>query len=167
MHTSRWLWRFHAVHHESSRLDVFKATRQHALDLSLATVAALVPLVALGASGAVMQWVGAVSAAFGLLQHATSPSRRRGGSTRGSARPRRTGSTTRVIPARGPTNFGVIVMLFDRLFGTWVAPASACPPEVGSRGHTGRSFAAESSETSRSDLLRAHVRVGIACDTGP
>ncbi|MFO0653021.1 MAG: sterol desaturase family protein [Polyangiales bacterium] len=143
MHSSRWLWRFHAVHHESPRLDVFKATRQHALDLSLATVAALVPLVALGASGAVMRWVGAISAALGLLQHANVA----------IETPRWldawvcTPATHRLHhsrdPREGATNFGVIVMLFDRLFGTWVAPARACPPAVGSRPHAGRSFAAE------------------------
>lgn len=143
MHTSRWLWRFHAVHHESPRLDVFKATRQHALDLSLATVAALVPLTALGATGEAMRWVGAISAALGLLQHANvaietprwldawvcTPAAHRLHHSRD--------------PREGSTNFGVIVMVFDRLFGTWAAPRSACPPEVGSRTRPARSFVAE------------------------
>jgi sterol desaturase/sphingolipid hydroxylase (fatty acid hydroxylase superfamily) len=51
-------------------LNVLKATRQHAVDLSLATLAALGPLVVLGAPPEVTAWVSALSVALGLLQHA-------------------------------------------------------------------------------------------------
>lgn len=142
MHASRWLWRLHAVHHESARLDVLKATRQHPVDLALATVASLVPLVALGAPGAVAFGVAMLSASLGLLQHANLALATPPWLDRWVCTP----AAHRLHHGRdrrdGERNFGVILMVYDALFGTWSAPRGACPPEVGAPG-PGRTLWAE------------------------
>lgn len=134
MHASRWLWRFHAVHHESPRLDVFKATRQHPVDLALATVASLVPLVALGAPGTAAFGVALLSAALGLLQHANLTLATPPWLDRWVCTP----AVHRLHHGRdrrdSERNFGVMVMAYDVLFGTWSPPRGACPQEVGMSG---------------------------------
>lgn len=134
MHRSRWLWRLHAVHHESPRLDVLKATRQHPVDLALATVASLVPLVALGAPGAVAFGVAMLSAALGLLQHANVALATPPWLDRWVCTP----AAHRLHHGRdrgdGERNFGVILMVYDALFGTWSPPRAQCPREVGAPG---------------------------------
>jgi sterol desaturase/sphingolipid hydroxylase (fatty acid hydroxylase superfamily) len=47
-HASPWLWRLHAVHHSSERLDWLASFRQHPLELVLMTVVQNAPLALLG-----------------------------------------------------------------------------------------------------------------------
>ncbi len=47
-HEVPWLWRFHAVHHSSERLDWLASARVHPLDTAFVRSCAVVPLFALG-----------------------------------------------------------------------------------------------------------------------
>lgn len=131
MHRSPFWWRFHAVHHEPARLDVFVATRQHALDVATATVAAIVPLVVLGAPPDVMMWLSVTSAALGLLQHANvamvTPAWLDAWVCTPAAHRHHHSRDLR----EGNTNFGVFLMVFDRLFGTFEAPRAHSPRAFG------------------------------------
>jgi sterol desaturase/sphingolipid hydroxylase (fatty acid hydroxylase superfamily) len=69
-HTVPVLWRFHAVHHSSERLDWLASARVHPLDLALANAATLVPLYVLGFRGAGLGAVGVVLAVLPFLDHA-------------------------------------------------------------------------------------------------
>lgn len=50
LHTVPFLWRFHAIHHSSERLDWLAAYRVHPVDMLLVKTCSLVPLFALGFS---------------------------------------------------------------------------------------------------------------------
>lgn len=63
MHTSSWLWPFHAVHHSSERLDWLAAYRVHPVDQVLVKGASLAPVFALhfsvaavAVAGVIYQW---------------------------------------------------------------------------------------------------------------
>jgi sterol desaturase/sphingolipid hydroxylase (fatty acid hydroxylase superfamily) len=51
-HAVPWLWRFHAIHHSTEHLDWLAAARVHPVDQILTKGASLLPLFALGYSGA-------------------------------------------------------------------------------------------------------------------
>ena len=47
-HKVRWLWRFHAVHHSTRRMDWLAGSRMHLLEILLTRSVVLMPLVVLG-----------------------------------------------------------------------------------------------------------------------
>ena len=51
-HNLPWLWRFHAVHHSSRRMDWLAGSRTHLVEVVLTRSAVLLPLVVLGFSAA-------------------------------------------------------------------------------------------------------------------
>src|SRR5215471_2586874 len=53
-HQSRWLWRFHAIHHSSPDLDWLSSVRLHPVNELLTRLAQVVPFIALGFSRGVM-----------------------------------------------------------------------------------------------------------------
>jgi sterol desaturase/sphingolipid hydroxylase (fatty acid hydroxylase superfamily) len=62
MHTVPWLWRFHSVHHSAEEMDWLVGFRFHAVDLLLARLASIGPIVALNV---VPEAVAAFVAIFG------------------------------------------------------------------------------------------------------
>jgi sterol desaturase/sphingolipid hydroxylase (fatty acid hydroxylase superfamily) len=119
IHRTRWAFPFHAVHHNPRRLVLLKTTRNHAFDLATATFVASAPVVALGASPRLVLWIAAVNNVSALVQHANVE----------LPTPRwldlivSTPRNHRVHHARdlsdSNSNYGMNLMLFDRLFGTF------------------------------------------------
>ncbi|MDR3404547.1 MAG: sterol desaturase family protein [Chthoniobacter sp.] len=48
MHTSPWLWRFHAIHHSAEELDWLVNTRAHPVDMVFSRLSSLTPVYLLG-----------------------------------------------------------------------------------------------------------------------
>lgn len=132
-HRGGLLWRVHAVHHSSERLDWLAAARAHPLD-EVATVAlAVVPVVLLGARPTWLAPIAPLLALWAIVLHADVPFR--------------LGPLGAVLAspafhrwhhaANGPrpagVNFGGFFTVWDRLFGTFHLPAEL-PAETGVRG---------------------------------
>jgi len=66
----RALWRFHAVHHSSARLDWLASVRVHPVNDLLARMAQAVPLLLLGFDPAVFLLVAPLTTLYALLLHA-------------------------------------------------------------------------------------------------
>jgi ornithine lipid hydroxylase len=70
MHEVPLLWRLHATHHSPSRLYWLNAARFHPLDTALSLIAALTPILLLGASPEVLTLLGVWIGVHGMYQHA-------------------------------------------------------------------------------------------------
>jgi sterol desaturase/sphingolipid hydroxylase (fatty acid hydroxylase superfamily) len=118
-HHSARLWRIHRAHHTDPDMDVTTSLRNHPLDVAFIGVVSTTAAVALGASAMAVAVSGALSATWGVWAHAR------------VCLPRRlevlhTPGTHRVhhAPERPLTdsNFGLVLTVWDRLFGTFAAP---------------------------------------------
>ncbi len=118
-------WRFHEVHHVAPEIGPISAARRHPVDLGLARLLAVLPLVVVGPTylTAFVPWL-VVKRAAGFYHHSgarfsfgplagivTTPAAHR---LHHSDRPEHVGC-----------NYGSILMVWDRLFGTYVAPAGS------------------------------------------
>ncbi|MGC4087540.1 MAG: sterol desaturase family protein [Polyangiaceae bacterium] len=131
VHRVPWLWRFHALHHQGQRLNVFRTGRFHFIDIAPGAFLSFAPLVLLRAPESMSVWVVTLSGALGVLEHANvrmrtprwldfivcTPAVHRHHHSRDA---RESGS-----------NFGTVTMLFDILFGTYQRPRPAGPLAVG------------------------------------
>ena len=70
MHAHPWLWRIHAVHHSSTRLDWLAAARLHPLDTALTSAPAIAVLFALGAGPGEIGGFAVVITVLAVFQHA-------------------------------------------------------------------------------------------------
>ena len=70
MHTSGWLWRFHAVHHRASDVRWWTAFRFHPVELALAFVVPYTAAALVGGGRGVVQAYAIVVAVVTLLAHA-------------------------------------------------------------------------------------------------
>lgn len=128
-HRVPWLWRFHAVHHSSERLDWLAGSRMHLLEIVLTRLAVLAPLVAAGFSAAALNayvvFVGlqAVLAhanlglRFGWLEHVL-------------VLPRYHHWHHANDPAYADANYAIHLPLVDRLLGTHRLPPDGRWPEA-------------------------------------
>lgn len=120
------LWRFHAVHHSPSRIYWLNASRMHAGNLAADSIAGIGPLIALGAGADVMYLTGIVIGGMNMFAHAnldlrvgplswifSLPELHRWHHAR----------DTRVANH----NYGDVLILFDVLFGTRLAPRERFP----------------------------------------
>lgn len=134
MHHRARLWRFHALHHGIRRLCVLKAARFHVVDFASATLAVYAPLVLLGAGEAMMAWVATLTAVLGVMQHANvrmrSPRWLDAVVCTPSVHWQHHGRSV----ADSDGNFGTVVMVYDRLLGTWIPPAPRPQVDVGADG---------------------------------
>ena len=136
-HANRWLWASHAVHHSPERLNMLAAYRVVVSDLLSGRWIFLMPLVIIGFEPVavfVMLWTTHI---YQIWIH------------------------TELVPKLGPLeyildtpsnhrvhhavnseyidrNFGGILIVFDRLFGTYVAERSDVPCRYGLLGQAGR-----------------------------
>jgi sterol desaturase/sphingolipid hydroxylase (fatty acid hydroxylase superfamily) len=135
-HRLRPLWLLHAVHHTDPHLDASTAVRFHPFDMACYVVIIAATLVGLG----IPLWVEGVRAALLnpllLAQHANvvfPPS-----VERWLAWLFVTPAMHRVHHATDKpeidSNYGQMFSFWDRLFGSYRAPASADPPLIGVRG---------------------------------
>ncbi len=70
MHTTPWLWRFHAIHHSPERLYWLNATRAHPVESAFRGFFNMLPLALLGAGGDAIVLFGLTTMCVGLFQHA-------------------------------------------------------------------------------------------------
>jgi sterol desaturase/sphingolipid hydroxylase (fatty acid hydroxylase superfamily) len=130
-HRVPWLWRFHAVHHSSGRMDWLAGSRLHLVDVVVTRGLSFVPLYVLGfAPGAVFAYVLFVSFQAVLI-HANV--RWRFGPLRWIlATPQYHHWHHAVEPV--DVNFAVHLPVIDRLFGTQYLPGDRWPAEYGLAG---------------------------------
>lgn len=67
---SRWLWKFHAIHHSSEDVDWLAATRLHPVNEIVTRVAQVIPLYLLGVRGTPLAAVAPVLAFYAIFLHA-------------------------------------------------------------------------------------------------
>ncbi len=67
---SRWLWKFHAIHHSAEDVDWLAATRLHPVNEILTRVAQVIPLYLLGFRGAPLAAVAPILAFYAIFLHA-------------------------------------------------------------------------------------------------
>jgi len=129
VHTVPALWRLHALHHSTARMTFFKTTRIHALDIGSATFLSLAPLFALGAPLPVLLWVTAFGNFAAQSQHANVRLRTPAWLNGVVGTPAVHWLHHSLDLREGNSNFGMNLMLWDRLFGTYIAPSST-PQQV-------------------------------------
>lgn len=126
-HQSRWLWRIHAIHHSAEHLHAMSAGRNHPVNALLIYIAQIAPLALLGCPDDVMALVTVMIAVNGWLQHADVDFPL-------SALDRwvATASVHRLHhcaePGSDQQHFSSNLVIWDRVFGTWVCPAEVPPP---------------------------------------
>jgi sterol desaturase/sphingolipid hydroxylase (fatty acid hydroxylase superfamily) len=122
LHHVRWMWRFHVVHHSDTKVDATTGARLHPGDYAIREVFAIAALVLIGAPLAFYVAYRVVTILFTFLTHANvSPPRWLDASL----------SWVFVTPNMHKfhhhferpwtdTNFGGILSIWDRIFGTFV-----------------------------------------------
>lgn len=127
-HEVALLWRLHAPHHSAPRLYWLTSARNHAGDVVLTGIMTVLPLTLLGAGEAVVGLVAALAGVHFMLQHANIDLRLGPLNVILSGpEVHRWHHSPRIEEANG--NYGGILLVWDRLFGTWIPiPADRAPP---------------------------------------
>jgi len=128
-HRCRPLWRLHALHHSSTRLYWLNNFRFHPLNHALNAAVGLLPLVLLGAPAEAVMGAMAVSLPVLMLQHLNADLRlapvwNRVFSTHEAHRWHHSAR-----PEEAHANFGRSLLVWDHVFGTYLAPGPARAPE--------------------------------------
>ncbi len=130
-HRMRWFWAAHVVHHSSERMNFSTAMRQNATNIFNGMWIFYLPLALIGFNPV---WIGvayALSLVYQFFIHTTLVDK--------LPRPIEwvfnTPSHHRVHHGRNPgyidRNYGGVLIIWDRLFGTFVAEDEQAPPEYG------------------------------------
>ena len=137
-HAVPWLWRFHRIHHSPTELDWLVNTRAHPVDLMVARIVPLVPLLVFGLRQPGLRDMEAVAALYltlttvwaffvhanvrvrlGPLEHVvTSPAFHHWHHHHEAGAPQH-------------CNFASLLPVLDRLFGTWHLPRDRLPEAYG------------------------------------
>lgn len=128
-HSVRWLWASHAVHHTSTQITVSAGYRLAWTDLVSGTPFFVAPLVVVGFAPSAVLVTVAIVVAYQFWLHTelvpampwfdrvfNSPANHR---------------VHHVAAAHGGANFGGVLVVFDRLFGTYAAERPGEPREYG------------------------------------
>jgi len=129
-HEWSWLWKFHAVHHSSTRLWFFNTGRFHFVDTLKSIVLGMPLLFLAGAPGPVFFWVSGITAYIGILTHCNVEMRfgplNYIFNTPGLHRWHHSTDLR-----EGNKNYGENLMLFDLLFGSFINPNRRPPAVIG------------------------------------
>jgi ornithine lipid hydroxylase len=131
VHTVPALWYLHALHHSTDRMTFFKTTRIHALDIGSATFLSLAPLMALGAPVPVLLWVTAFGNFAAQSQHANVRLPTPSWLNALVGTPAVHWLHHSLDLREGNSNFGMNLMIWDHLFGTYVPPGPTPRVELG------------------------------------
>lgn len=131
LHSVPWLWPLHALHHSTGRMTFFKATRIHALDIGSFSFLSIAPLLALGAAPEVVLWVTAFGNFAAQTQHANVTLPTPEWINRIVGTPAVHWLHHSLDLREGNSNFGMNLMLFDHLFGTYLPPTPGHTPAFG------------------------------------
>ena len=133
-HTVPLFWRFHALHHSGAHLNLARTGRFHFMDIGAGTVAAMLPLALLGASGHLLTWSAVAASVCGILQHSNIRMRTPRWASMILCTPAVHRSHHSLDLVEGNRNFGTTTMVFDLLFGSWKEPAPGVPAAYGVQG---------------------------------
>ncbi len=129
-HEWMWLWRFHAVHHSSTKLWFFNTGRFHFVDTLKSIVLGLPLLFLAGAPGQMFVWMSGITAYIGLLTHCNVEMRfgwlNYLFNTPGLHRWHHSTDLR-----EGNTNYGENLMIFDLLLGTFFNENRRPPARIG------------------------------------
>lgn len=120
-HRSGWLWQFHAVHHSVGRLYGFNGLMKHPLHQATETLAGMLPLVILGVTVEVAAALAGLVVLQLLLQH-SNVDYRVGALHRWFALNRGHRLHHVASVPEGDVNFGLFLLVWDRLLGTYHDP---------------------------------------------
>lgn len=123
LHSVPALWWVHMLHHSATRMTFLKTTRIHALDIGSGAFLTTAPLLALGAPPAVLLWATAFGNFTAQLQHSnvTLPTPRWVNAIVGT--PATHWLHHSIDKREGNSNFGMNLMLWDHIFGTYIPPS--------------------------------------------
>ncbi len=133
-HTWPLLWRVHAIHHMPTRLHMLKAGRHHILYFPLRGLMVWLPLLLLGTPPELIVWqfVGAILT--GNIDHANIDFRIPSFMHRVLVTPQFHRIHHSADTKQGNSNFGVMLPVWDMLFGTHVDPVTTVPDAMGIAG---------------------------------
>jgi len=122
LHQVKFLWRFHVVHHSDTKVDVTTGTRLHPGDFAVRETIALAALVLTGAPLAFYVIYRLVTIFFTYLTHAnvSPPARLDAALSRVFVTPNMHKFHHHFERPWTDTNYGGILSVWDRLFGTFV-----------------------------------------------
>jgi sterol desaturase/sphingolipid hydroxylase (fatty acid hydroxylase superfamily) len=123
-------WRFHAVHHSSTRLDWIAGARAHPGDVFVGTLVAAPVLLVLGVDAAAVGVLGAVAGVWGIFLHANVRWRLRA-LDGWIGTPEYHHWHHSAHPEARNRNYAALLPVFDRLFGTYHQPADRRPETYG------------------------------------
>lgn len=118
------LWPLHALHHSTGRMTFFKTTRIHMLDIGTFTFLSIAPLLAAGAPISVLLWVTALGNFAAQTQHANVRFPTPAWLNAVVGTPSVHWLHHSIDLREGNSNFGMNLMLFDHLFGTYLPPGA-------------------------------------------
>ena len=131
LHRVPWLWEFHKLHHSIRELDWIGNMRFHWMEIVVYKGLTYLPLVLLGVEGRVILWVAVVGTLIGHVNHANL-NFGWGPLTKVVNSPRfHVWHHDVVSHGKGGQNFGILLCLWDWLFGTAYRPQEEQPPEFG------------------------------------
>jgi len=132
LHRVPLLWRAHLVHHSDTAVDVTTAERHHPIEVVLSTALMVAIVMALGASPAALGIYLVVATIVAFYAHANL--RLPAGIDRALSRVIVTAPVHRVhhssLRTETDSNYGAVLTLWDRLFGTFVEPRAARVPHL-------------------------------------
>lgn len=120
------LWPVHKLHHMTPQLGVLKWTLSHPLEILLVVQLRLLPMLLLGMSGRAVEHVAFLQLTFGIPVHANVAFAPFPGGIFTSIHQHEIHHGT--DPAEEHSNFGVLTLLWDHVFGTYRAPRAAWRP---------------------------------------
>jgi sterol desaturase/sphingolipid hydroxylase (fatty acid hydroxylase superfamily) len=118
------LWRIHAIHHMPTRLHMLKAGRHHVLYFLLRGLIVWTPLLLLGAPPELIVWQFVAVAITGNVAHANIDLRIPRFMQRLLVTPQFHRIHHSADMKEGNSNFGVMLPVWDRLFGTHIDPVT-------------------------------------------
>lgn len=131
VHVVPALWPLHALHHSTERMTFFKTTRIHAVDIGSATFLWTASLLLLGAPALVVLWVTAFGNFAAPAQHANVRMRTPAWLNAIVCTPAVHWLHHALDKREGNSNFGMNLMLWDHVFGTFVRPGEQPRVELG------------------------------------
>ena len=138
-HAWAYLWRFHALHHSSTRLWFFNTGRFHVVDTFASLIVSLPLLFLCGAPTEMFLWFSATTAFVGMLTHCN-VEMRFGPLNYLFNTPALHRWHHSMVPAEGNKNFGENLIIFDLILGTYCNPKRRPPRVIGIEEAQPRNF---------------------------
>jgi sterol desaturase/sphingolipid hydroxylase (fatty acid hydroxylase superfamily) len=133
-HRVGFLWKFHAVHHDVTHMQVFKGNRIHLGEDVVRQFAGLLPLVALGVSNWVLVWIALWNNVEGSAAHANIEQRLPSWAHRVLPTPQNHYVHHAIERELYDANFAAVSPLWDIVFGTFRHPDANPVAGVGIEG---------------------------------